>query len=392
MNQNYETIFQSASKIFDGWNDPDSGLRVLRVLPVGGARRDAAGRPFPLHTIYHQMPCFLDGGRRVLLRERGRQGGRCVMDLTRGEISYPFPDNAMPGEVCDATSLAVLHGRRGDRAEVSLWDIATGEVVNNHILPAGWGCNEAHILSDGRRAIVQQFIGRPYNENVRSQFYLLDVEGNCEQIFDADGFFCNHIQSCPTDAELFSYDRWPSPKVPTEVIIHLRTLDGHFHEPLPQIEGTLRPGPHWGGQRDHYIWTPDGESIASYLMPGDSDSDDHYDFDWWLSVLNRRSGEDLCAQYPPDRWGCHFQASPDSRYLVSAGGRGFQCLYLIDIEQLRDGWNERVLCTYPHSEEDPHTSELFHFPFVLPDQSGVLFSAGWLGPEDGVFLVEWPRE
>jgi hypothetical protein len=29
-------------------------------------------------------------------------------------------------------------------------------------------------------------------------------------------------------------------------------------------------------------------------------------------------------------------------------------------------------------------------PFALPDQSGVIFNAGWPGPQHGVYLVEWP--
>jgi len=30
--------------------------------------------------------------------------------------------------------------------------------------------------------------------------------------------------------------------------------------------------------------------------------------------------------------------------------------------------------------------------FRVPEQSGVIFNAGWPGPEHGVYLVEWPTE
>jgi hypothetical protein len=172
----------------------------------------------------------------------------------------------------------------------------------------------------------------------------------------------------------------------------MRTLDGSFHEPLKQNDDTVRCGPMHGGQRDHYVWTPDGNRIASYLNVEHSDSDNHFDFKWWVSALDWRTGEDLSAEYPAERWGCNFQVSPDSRYIVTAGGRDFQCIYLIEIEGLRHGWNERVLCNYPHSEEDGQNHGPFHMPFALPDGSGVIFTAGWPGADAGVYMVEWPGD
>jgi hypothetical protein len=65
-------------------------------------------------------------------------------------------------------------------------------------------------------------------------------------------------------------------------------------------------------------------------------------------------------------------------------------LFLVSIEQLKDGWNERVLCNYPSTVSKGVNADPFAMPFALPDQSGVIFNAGWPGPEHGVYLVEWP--
>ena len=84
------------------------------------------------------------------------------------------------------------------------------------------------------------------------------------------------------------------------------------------------------------------------------------------------------------------QVSPDSRWIVCAGGRDFDKLFAVDIEGLRKGWNERILCSYPKSVAGKEYGQPCPHPAVLPDQSGVLFSAGWPGPEHGVYLAEWP--
>ncbi|NQU10432.1 hypothetical protein HQ590_06570, partial [bacterium] len=161
----------------------------------------------------------------------------------------------------------------------------------------------------------------------------------------------------------------------------------------------LRPGDMWGA-RDHYVWTPDGTRIVSYLNPHPlrltpvpkSDPDfNHFRFEWWLSALDWRTGADLAAKYPPDRWGGHMQITPDSRYIVCAGGPGFDKLFAVEIEGLRQGWNEHVICSYPETVAAGTNSDPFPHPFVLPDGSGVLFNAGWPGDQHGIYLAEWPR-
>jgi hypothetical protein len=146
-------------------------------------------------------------------------------------------------------------------------------------------------------------------------------------------------------------------------------------------------------QRDHYVWTPDGTRIASYLLPQAEDfSGNHYHYRWWISVLNLSTGEDLSAPYPPERWGGHFNPTPDSRFLISCGGQNFDYLYAIEMEGLRHGWNERVLCRYPGSPADQYFYSVNHHPYVLADSSGVLFTAGHTTPQQGVFLVELPED
>ena len=48
------------------------------------------------------------------------------------------------------------------------------------------------------------------------------------------------------------------------------------------------------------------------------------------------------------------------------------------------------LHTTPQTLSVGKNSEPFPYPFVLPDSSGVIFNAGWPGPEHGVYLAEWP--
>jgi hypothetical protein len=267
----------------------------------------------------------------------------------------------------------------------------------------GWNNGGMSVLADGR-ALVSHYRGRPYGERVQSHFHLLTPGEPSRVVLEADGFCCNHIQGCPTDAGLFAYDRWPSPRRDAEQVIHIASLDRSFHEPAKLDDRAMRPGFTFGA-RDHYVWTPDGRRIVSYLNPAPehssvlvsntqgaySDGFNHFQFPWVLSALDWRTGEDFAAPYPAGRWGCHMQVTPDGRHIVSAGGPGFDCLYAVSIEKLREGWNERVLCSYPRTISQGGNTEPFAFPFVLPDGSGVLFSAGWPGPEHGVYLTEWPN-
>jgi hypothetical protein len=58
---------------------------------------------------------------------------------------------------------------------------------------------------------------------------------------------------------------------------------------------------------------------------------------------------------------------------------------------LKHGWNEQVLCGYPRTVSTGLNASPYPYPFALPDGSGVLFNAGWPGPDHGVYLVEWPK-
>ena len=392
-----------ASRVFDGWDDRETGLTVLKV-----ATADRQVCPFvpagtPWHTPYHQLRRFLDGGRKVHLaatppaRSRAarldpRRPHSFLIDLTSGEVTDPFPDEHQPGDLCDATHMAVLLARGVGGSKVLLWDMKGRAVLASFGLP-GWRLTSAKILSDGHRMVVGFYRGRWRRGKCHSRFYLVWPYGRAKQILDADGYLCNHIAACPADPDLYAYNRWPTPDRWVKTVNHIRSVDGSFETPLPLLPDTVRPGPVLDGQRDHYVWTPDGTRIASYLLPYWEDlRTNHYTYRWWISVTNWRTGEDLCMPYPPERWGGHFQATWDSRYLVSGGGQRFNYLYAIDIEGLRSGWNERILCRYPSSPPEAYWTSVSHHPLVLPDMSGVLFTAGHGNPEQGVFLVEWPRK
>ena len=403
-----ESIFAQAARVFDGWTDPDTGVRVLRIRTRG---EDPAGPMWS--TFYHQSQCFLDGGRQVLLnaKTRGpdgieRQAG--LLDLTTGTVESPFPAGYGVAEVRDRTFLAALSNRLAQGHRAVIWDLRAGRELASMSLE-GWTGPAVCFLGDSRRAIAAYFRRRTgeavnfgpmekpkyYERPMQSRHYLLAPGEPPRLVLEADGYFCNHVQGCPTDPDLYAYDRWPTPKRDIDQAIHIRSLDGRVHEPARLSDEALRPGDMWGA-RDHYVWTPDGTRIVSYLCPkrmtstSDQPGFNHFKMEWWLSALDWRTGEDLAALYPPGRWGGHMQISPDSRYIVCGGGPEFLKLFVVEIERLRRGWNERVVCSCPPSVSVGHNGEPFPYPFVLPDQSGILFSAGWPGPDHGVYLAEWP--
>lgn len=392
------TLFEQASLAFDGWQDRETGLRVLRI--ADGRTEIIPGLRAGWHwrTTYHQYLCFLDGGRQVLLRTGEellgvRTADSHLVDLTTGQISQPFPADYYPIQVNHA-GLAILYAKTGYYADMVLWDIAQGRALAT-VPSDGWSSGWSAFLCDGQRAVFAQCQGEGgYAGHYRTRFFLVGADGSVEQVLQDDDAICNHVQGHPSDPLLIAYDRWPTPYSYTPQVIRLRRLDTGDDWQLPLNPGVMVPGQLLGGQRDHFLWTTDGTAIASYVSPLDNpeEREDHFDYDWHVSVLNWQTGEDVCVKYPPHRWGCNFTLSPDGRYIVTGGGKQFQRLYRIDIDGLRQGWNEHVFCTFPHTEVDGDNMRLFHMPWVLPDQSGVLFTAGWYGPETGVYLVEWPRE
>ncbi len=391
-----DTVFARASKIFSGWTDPKTGARVLHITP-----KEPVFKPGELHTLYHQFNGFLDGGSKLLLRTgtNAYAGGggikTYVLDLTTGQLDSPFPEGANVYEVSDITKTA-LFIRTTPTGPVSvLWDMRTGKDLATLAVPEGWRLSGLQKLSDGSGAFVSHVIGKNYTEFVQSKLWLLRPNQPPKELFDAQAFFCNHMQSCPTDANLFAYDRWPSPMREVDQAIHIMTLDGSVHEPAKLNAQAMRPGSTYG-VRDHYVWSPDAKYIVSYLNPDPltteqvySPSFDHFKIRWVLSALNWRTGEDFAAFYPPGRWGCHMQVTNDSRYIISAGGNGFDYLYLVDIAKLKDGWNERILCQYPATTSLGNNVEPFPQPSMLPDSSGILFNAGWPTPRHGVYMVEY---
>lgn len=401
---NERSVFDQASRVFDGWTDADTGMRVLRLDARGSREASTVWQ-----TLYQQCRGFLDHGRQVVLRTCTdndwpalRTATACLLDLTTGEISHPFPSGYQVAEVCDGTDIALLF-RRGDERLAILWDLRNGQTLASLEMPAGWSFAGMTALADGRRALVGHIIGRPHNEPVNSRIYLLTPGAPARLLFAPDNFTCNHFQGCPTDPNLFAYDRWPAPRRDVEQVIHIASLDGTVNEPAKLNGDAVRPTSMLG-VRDHYIWTPDGRRIISYLNPdpdlgptpqmGNDASFgtgfNHFTFPWVLSALDWRTGEDLSAPYPPGRWGCHMGITPDSRYIISAGGPGYDYLYAVEIDALRRGWNEQRICSYPRTVSQGRNHEPFAFPCVLPDGSGILFNAGWPGSEHGVYLAQTP--
>jgi len=384
------TVFDLAAKVFEGWTDPDTGLRVLKVHTRG---LDEGGQVWA--TLYHQCQCFLDGGRKIVVRpEKYTRKGCQVLDLTTGEMTLPLPISVGVNDVNDRTKLAAVHVWKDGERRSGIWDLTTQQELVSLPHEEGWHTSTINFLADGRRAVVFRHQGRPYGEVVRSQYVMLEPGQSNRVILELNEHFCSHFVACPTDPELYAYDRWPSPERIIDQAIHIRTVDGKFEEPLKLLPDTLRSPDMWGA-RDHYMWTPDGRWIVSYLYPhpvpkqGDFN---HFEFEWYLSATDWRTGEDRCAKYPPGRWGGHMGVSPDSKQILCAGGPGYDKLFLVDIDKLKHGWNEHVLCSYPTTVSTGKNSDPFPHPYALPDQSGVIFHAGWPGPEHGLYLVEWPKD
>ncbi len=382
------TLFTRAARVFPGWTDPETGLRVLCIHARGADEKSPVWA-----TPYHQCPCFLDGGRKVLLDGANPRGsGQGIVDLTTGRVEAALPIEGSIWEIHDDTDMAAIRYWDGKRA--AIWDLRNHREVIGYTVDDDWALGASiSMVSDGARAIAWRYRGRPYRESIRTQHLLLTPGEPARLLLDAQGYFCSHPVSCPTDPELYAYDRWPSPARPIEQAIHIRSLDGRFEEPLKLLPDTLRPVGADHGARDHYMWTPDGRWIVSYLYPHPLPKQErfnHLEFEWWLSATDWRTGEDRCARYPAGRWGGHMGVSPDSRQIICAGGPGFDKLFLVSIEQLKDGWNERVLCQYPTTVSKGINGDPFAMPFTLPDQSGAIFNAGWPGPQHGVYLVEWP--
>jgi hypothetical protein len=385
------TLFEKAGAVFDGWTDPETGLRVLRLHTRGSGPKGVIWS-----TMYHQFRCFLDGGRRVLLRERpcppSGPSHEFLLDLTTGRTERPFPAGHSVVEVADATGMAALVAGEADGSRSILWNLRTGREEAS-VRTDGWTLNTPCLLPDGRRALVFHHLGQPYQDRVQSRHILLTPGEPPRTVLEADGYFCSHIQGCPTDPDLYTYDRWPSPARDIEQALHLRRLDGSLHEPVPLAPDAGRPGNMWGA-RDHYLWTLDGRRLVSYFCPDPirlGPDFNHFRLNWRLSALDWRTGQDWAAAYPPGRWGGHMQVSPDSRWIVCTGGPGYDRLFLVSIEGLRRGWNETPVCSYPRNTFSGKNEGPFSYPAVLPDQSGILFNAGWPGPEHGVYLAAWPK-
>lgn len=391
------TVFDQAAKVFDGWTDPDTGARVLRLFATNMPRV-----PGIFGTYYHQYQCFLDGGRKIVLHARRPSPesdipAQVALDLTTGEAARIVPSNYSVVEVMDNTKLAAVwaEGKKSGRAV--LWDMQTEQELASKSVDDSFTMNSINFLSDGQRALVFMYRGQYYTENVVSRHYLLTPGEQPRLIMEADGYFCSHMVGCPTDPNMYSYDRWPSPKRDIDQAITVRTLDGSFEQTAKLDEHAPRPADMWGC-RDHYVWTPDGSRIVSYLnskpieLLASAPDFNHFTFDWVLSALDWRTGEDFAARYPEGRWGGHMGVSPDSKYILCCGGPGFDKLFAVSIEELRQGWNEHIICSYPKITSAGKNSDPFPYPWALPDGSGVFFNAGWPGDEFGVYLAEWPTK
>jgi hypothetical protein len=197
------SVFEQVARIYDGWIDPDTGLRVLQIR-----RRGEVADGDAWSTLYHQYPCFLEGGRKVLLQRLDCPVDRpetFFLDLATGRTQTPFPAGTRIREVCERTGVATLIQRKGGESRAIIWDLRAKRGLASLEAP-GWVFNSINLLSDGRRAIVYAHKGWPYKDKMLSRHWLIGPGLEPRLLLDADGWHTSHVQICPTDPELYAYD------------------------------------------------------------------------------------------------------------------------------------------------------------------------------------------
>ena len=208
------SVFERAARVFDGSDDPQTGLRVLKVATSDREVCPLVAAGGTWTTLYHQCRCFLDGGRRAFLYgyplrgsaptdPKRRRVGQFLMDLTTGEVAEPLPPTCWVTDASDVSRTASLSFQQETERKAVFWDLNTSQPLCSLRVP-GWSLTTSTLLADGRRMLAGFHTGPWRKGRCHSQHYLLHADGRTEQILDADGYFCNHAVGCPADPDLYA--------------------------------------------------------------------------------------------------------------------------------------------------------------------------------------------